>query len=86
MSGRRHRVLVADDHPAARAGIRSALEAGGFAVCAEVADGPAAVAAALRERPDVCLLDVHMPGGDGIVAAGEIHAQLPGTAIVMPAS
>jgi DNA-binding NarL/FixJ family response regulator len=74
---------MADDHAATRAGVRAALEAGGFDVCAEAADGPAAVEAALRERPDVCLLDVHMPGGSGIVAAAEISAQLPGTAIVM---
>ncbi len=77
------RVVVADDHAAARAGVRAALEAGGFDVCAEVADGPAAVEAALREQPDVCLLDVHMPGGGGIPAAAEIAARLPGTAIVM---
>lgn len=77
------RVVVADDHPATRAGVRTALEAGGFEVCAEVADGPAAVEAALLARPDVCLLDVCMPGGSGIVAAAEIAARLPGTAIVM---
>ncbi len=78
-----HRVLIADDHAPTRAGVRAALEAGGFAVCAESADGPAAVAAALEQRPDVCLLDVHMPGGGGIEAATQIAAQLPGTAIVM---
>jgi DNA-binding NarL/FixJ family response regulator len=76
-------VLIADDHAATRAGVRTALEAGGFVVCADVADGPTAVAATLRERPDVCLLDVQMPGGGGIPAAAEIAAALPGTAIVM---
>lgn len=83
MSDAPRRVVVADDHAATRAGVRAALEAGGFDVCAEVADGPAAVEAALRERPDVCLLDVHMPGGGGIPAAAEIASRLPGTAIVM---
>lgn len=82
MSARR-RVLVADDHVAHRAGVRAALEGSAFEVCAEVANGPAAVEAALRELPDVCLLDVHMPGGGGIDAAAEISARLPGTAIVM---
>jgi DNA-binding NarL/FixJ family response regulator len=77
------RVLVADDHAAARAGVRMALEGTGFEICAEAADGRSAVEAAIRERPDVCLLDVHMPGGDGIEAAAEIAARLPGTAIVM---
>jgi DNA-binding NarL/FixJ family response regulator len=77
------RVLLADDHLAARAGVRMALEGTPFKVCAEASDGPSAVAAALRERPDICLLDVHMPGGGGIEAAAEIAARLPGTAIVM---
>jgi DNA-binding NarL/FixJ family response regulator len=76
------RVLVADDHPATRAGVRAALESGGFSVCAEVADGPAAVEAAVRERPDICLLDIHMPG-NGIAAAAEISAQVPESAIIM---
>jgi DNA-binding NarL/FixJ family response regulator len=75
--------VIADDHAATRAGVRAALEAGGFEVCAEAADGPAAVEAALREQPHVCVLDVHMPGGSGIAAAAEISARLPGTAIVM---
>jgi DNA-binding NarL/FixJ family response regulator len=76
------RVLVADDHPATRAGVRAALERAGFTVCAEVADGTAAVDAALRERPDICLLDIHMPAS-GITAAAEISAQMPETAIIM---
>lgn len=76
------RVIVADDHPATRAGVRAALEKSGFTVCAEVADGPAAVEAAVRERPDICLLDIHMPGS-GIAAAAEISAQVPETAIIM---
>jgi DNA-binding NarL/FixJ family response regulator len=75
-------VLIADDHPPTRAGIRSSLEEDGFVVCAEVADGPSAVEAAVRERPDVCLLDIHMPG-NGISAAKEISAQVPETAVVM---
>jgi len=76
------RVIVADDHPATRAGVRAALESSGFTVCAEVADGPAAVEAAIRERPDICLLDIHMPGS-GIAAAAEISARVPETAIIM---
>jgi DNA-binding NarL/FixJ family response regulator len=76
-------VVIADDHAAARAGVRGALERGGFVVCAEASSGPEAVAAALRERPDACLLDVHMPGGGGIEAAAQIAERLPGTAIAM---
>lgn len=78
-----NRVLIADDHAPTRAGVRAALEAGGFVVCAETADGAEAVEAAIREEPDVCLLDVLMPRQGGIEAAAEIAARLPGTAIVM---
>jgi DNA-binding NarL/FixJ family response regulator len=79
---RRLRVLVADDHLPTRVGVRLALQKAGIDVCAEAASGPAAVRAAERERPDVCLLDVQMPGG-GIVTAREITAALPDTAVVM---
>jgi DNA-binding NarL/FixJ family response regulator len=76
------RVLVADDHPPTRAGVRMALEAGGFEVCAEAGDAAGAIEAALRELPDVCLLDIHMPG-DGIHAAEAISRELPDAAVVM---
>lgn len=76
------RVLVADDHPLIRVGIRQALEADDFEVCAEAADADGAVAAALRERPDICLLDVRMPG-DGILAAQRILAEVPEAVVVM---
>jgi two-component system nitrate/nitrite response regulator NarL len=76
------RVLVADDHAPTRAGVRAALEAGACEVVAEVPDAASAVAAARQHRPDVCLLDVHMPGG-GILAAAEITADLPGATVVM---
>jgi DNA-binding NarL/FixJ family response regulator len=74
--------LVADDHPPLRASVRRALEEHGFEVCAEVANAADSVAAAERERPDLCLLDVHMPG-NGIAAAARIAARIPETAIVM---
>ena len=77
------RVLVADDHPPTRAGVRRVLEQDGFVICAEEADAAGAVEAALRERPDVCLLDVRMPGGGGVAAAAEIARRLPETRIVM---
>jgi DNA-binding NarL/FixJ family response regulator len=76
------RVLLADDHAPTRAGVRQVLESEGFSVCAEVASGPAAVEAALAEKPEVCLLDIRMPGG-GIAAAAEIARSLPHTAIIM---
>jgi DNA-binding NarL/FixJ family response regulator len=76
------RVLIADDHAPTRAGVRQVLEGDGFEVCAEVASGAAAVEAALAQEPDVCLLDIRMPGG-GIAAASEIARDLPDAAIVM---
>jgi DNA-binding NarL/FixJ family response regulator len=80
---RRVRVVIADDHAPTRADIRMALERDPrFRVVAEAPDAFAAIEAAARERPDVCLLDVHMPGG-GVAATWEISARLPQTKIVM---
>jgi DNA-binding NarL/FixJ family response regulator len=75
-------VLLADDHAPTRAGVRAALEGHGFVVCAEAADAASAIEAAERERPDVCLLDIRMPGS-GIAAAATISSRLPETAIVI---
>ena len=75
-------VLIADDHAPTRAGVRSVLEEGGFAVVAEAGSADAAVDRAVRERPDVCVLDISMPGG-GIAAAARIAQQSPATAVVM---
>jgi len=77
------RVLIADDHAPTRADVRRVLDADErFEICADMADAAGAVQAAVRERPDVCLLDVRMPGG-GLSAAWEIAARLPRTKIVM---
>jgi len=76
------RVVIADDHPLIRAGIRCVLERADFEVCAEAADAAEAVEAAGREMPDICLLDVGMPG-DGIRAASQITHRFPGVAVVM---
>ena len=77
------RVLIADDHAQTRADIRAALEADDrFTVCADVADAAAAVREAIATRPDLCLLDVRMPGG-GVRAVWEIVARLPATKVVM---
>jgi RNA polymerase sigma factor (sigma-70 family) len=76
------RVLVADDHIPTRTGVRLALEGHGFEVCAEAGGALEAIEAAERERPDLCLLDIQMPG-NGIVAAAEIKLRLPDVAIVM---
>lgn len=75
-------MVIADDHPPQRLGVRAALEAGGFEVVAEVGDAPSAYRAALEQKPDVCLLDIHMPG-NGLKAAAKITADVPETAVVM---
>lgn len=76
-------VLIADDHAPTRADLRSILEEDGrFRVCDAVPDAPAAVAAAESHRPDLCLLDIRMPG-NGISACWEIAARFPQTRIVM---
>lgn len=82
ITGRALTVLIADDHPLVRDGVREALTERGVDVCAEATDAPGAVLAAVRERPDVCLLDIDMPG-NGIVAAQEISERVPETAVVM---
>ncbi|WP_280482820.1 response regulator transcription factor [Nocardia cyriacigeorgica] len=69
------RVLIADDHSAIRAGLRMILDAAeGIEVVGEAADGDVAVAQARALRPDVVLMDVRMPGVDGIAATARITA------------
>ena len=63
------RVLIADDQELVRAGLRVLLDTQpGIEVIAEAADGAEAIALARRLRPDVCLLDIRMPGTDGLEA------------------
>jgi DNA-binding NarL/FixJ family response regulator len=76
------RVLIADDHAPTRDDVRRALTDGGLIVCAEASDAARAVQQALETRPDICLLDLRMPGS-GVAAAWEISARLPTTKVVM---
>jgi DNA-binding NarL/FixJ family response regulator len=76
------RVVIADDHAPLRGTVRRALESGGCVVCGEAATGPEAVALVSEHRPDVALLDIHMPGS-GIAAAARITTALPQTTVVM---
>ena len=78
------RIVVADDNELLRAGLVAVLASDPeLEVVAEAADGPAAVLAATRLRPEVVLMDVEMPGGDGITATREITASLPGTRVLI---
>jgi two-component system, NarL family, nitrate/nitrite response regulator NarL len=79
---RRIRVLLADDHAAVRSTVRADLDEAGFDVCAEASDAESALEAALGEQPDICLLDIRMPG-NGLFAAWDITSHLPHTKVVM---
>ncbi|MCU0495204.1 MAG: response regulator transcription factor [Chloroflexaceae bacterium] len=72
------RILVADDHPVVRDGLVAMLRTQpDFQVVAEAGDGRSAVEAAARTRPDLLLLDLEMPGLDGLGALQQLHAADP---------
>ena len=77
------RILLADDHALFRDGVASLLGAWGHEVVGQESDGAAAVATALRLRPDLVLMDVAMPGGGGLSATRRLAAEAPEIAIVM---
>ncbi len=69
-------VLIVDDHPVVRRGLRVLLDvAGGIVVAGEAGDGDAALALAAECAPDVILLDLKLPGVDGIAVLGELKAR-----------
>ncbi|MET9266021.1 response regulator transcription factor [Amycolatopsis sp. NPDC004079] len=78
------RVLLADDEAMIRAGVAAILASDKeIEVVAEAADGRAAIELARANRPDVALLDIRMPGLDGLAAAEEIRKLLPDTGVLM---
>jgi DNA-binding NarL/FixJ family response regulator len=78
------RLLVADDHAVVRAGLRSLLDdVFDIDLVGDAADGEEAIRLARRYRPDVVLLDVRMPGTDGLAVLGQLRSELPGVAVVM---
>jgi DNA-binding NarL/FixJ family response regulator len=77
------RLLIADDHALLRRSLRALLEARGFAVVGEAKDGEEAVEMARRLEPDVVLMDIGLPGIDGIAATRAILAERPGTRVVV---
>lgn len=79
----RIRVIIADDHVLVREGLRKLLELDkSIDVITEVGDGQGAINLARKEKPDVILMDVNMPGTNGIVATQVIKRELPSTRII----
>jgi DNA-binding NarL/FixJ family response regulator len=78
------RVMVADDQAVVRAGIAAVLAAeADIEVVGQSADGEAAVAQAVALRPDVAVLDIRMPGVDGLTATARITVEAPATRVVV---
>ena len=78
------RILVADDQGLVRAALAALLEMQeDFDVVAQVGRGDEVLAAARRESVDVALLDIQMPGLDGLAAAAVLHAELPSCRVII---
>lgn len=78
------RLLLADDHTLVRAGLRALLDGiPGITVVAEADNGEQAVALAAQHKPDIALLDITMPGMNGLQAAERILRELPDTRVLM---
>jgi DNA-binding NarL/FixJ family response regulator len=79
-------VLVVDDHAGFRSRARMLLEADGYEVVGEAADGSTAVAETRRLGPDIVLLDVQLPDLDGFEVAAQITSQNGGPTVVLTSS
>ncbi|MEV8637076.1 response regulator transcription factor [Streptosporangium sp. NPDC051023] len=78
------RLMIVDDHPVVREGLRGMLEAAsGMTVVGEAASGDEAVVRARELRPDVILMDLRMPNGDGVSATSRILADRPESRVVV---
>jgi DNA-binding NarL/FixJ family response regulator len=76
-------VVLVDDQPLMRAAFRTVLEAADIDILGEAGDGDEAVALVAREHPDVVLMDVRMPGRDGIDATLEVVQRFPETRVLV---
>ena len=79
-------VLIVDDYPPFRESARGLLEGGGFEVVGEAADGASALRVADEVRPDVVLLDVHLPDIDGFEVAVRLAERDPAPEVVLVSS
>jgi DNA-binding NarL/FixJ family response regulator len=79
-------VLIVDDHPGFRSAARALLEADGFDVVGEAADGESGLAAAARLRPGLVLLDIQLPDLDGFAVAKRLASSQSPPAVVLVSS
>lgn len=77
------RAVLVEDHALTRAGLRAALEAGGITIVAEAPDGVSGEETILRERPDVAVVDIGLPGKDGIALTRDVKAAGIGVHVVV---
>jgi DNA-binding NarL/FixJ family response regulator len=77
------RLLVADDHEVVRCGLRNLLENTEITVIAEATSGAQAVEMTFEHNPDLVMLDVRMPNGDGLTALGRIKLERPNIPVLM---
>jgi DNA-binding NarL/FixJ family response regulator len=83
-TGESIRVLIVDDHPSFRAGLRALLgTVADLDVVGEASSGGQAVSMVVRDQPDVVMMDVTMPGGDGIEATARIAETSPHVAVIV---
>lgn len=82
----KRRVVIVDDHPVFRQSARRMLEADGFDVVGEAADGASAIATVRALRPDVVLLDVQLPDIDGFDVAARLTADADAPSVVLISS
>ena len=84
MTEQRIRILVCDDHPVVRSGLRGMIQSQpDLEVIAEADEGAQAVALASRLQPDIVLMDLRMPGMDGVTATAAIKARHPGIHVLI---
>ena len=78
------RILIADDHEIVRKGVRDVInEHPGWQVCAEAENGPQALELALREKPDIAVLDVSLPLLNGVALTRRLHQDCPSIRVLL---
>lgn len=78
------RILIVDDHDLVRKGLRAVLSAQtGWEICGEAGTGLDAISLAQREKPDVVIMDIHMPDMNGLVVTKEVLKRLPLTQVLI---